>query len=116
MVVGYFSEEEAETLAEEKPHLRRLLFGSPPVREIARRPFFAAVLARGLADGETTPQTEIDLIAEWWARAGHDARPETAPQRQRALLDLAETGVNNLGKNIPARGLKDSTFAQNSSP
>jgi hypothetical protein len=112
MVVGYFSEEEAETLAEEKPRLRRLLFGSPAVQEIARRPFFAAVLARGLAEGETTPQTEIDLIAEWWNRAGHDARPETAPQRQRALLDLAETGVSNLGKNIPARGLKDSTFAQ----
>jgi hypothetical protein len=28
------------------------------------------------------------------------------------LLDLAETGVDNLGKNIPARALKDSTFAQ----
>jgi hypothetical protein len=112
VVVDHFSEEEAETLAEEKPHLRRLLFGSPAVREIARRPFFAAVLARGLAEGETAPQTEIDLIAEWWNRAGHDALPETAPQRQRALLDLAETGVSNLGKNIPARGLKDSTFAQ----
>lgn len=112
VVVGHFSEEEAETLAEQKPHLRRLLFGSPAVREIARRPFFAAVLARGLADGHAAPQTEIDLIGEWWTRAGHDAQPETAPQRQRALLDLAETGVDNLGKNIPARALKDSTFGQ----
>jgi hypothetical protein len=112
VVVRHFSEEEAEKLAEEKPHLRRLLFGSPAVREIARRPFFAAVLARCLADGEAAPQTEIDLIAEWWNRAGHDAQPETAPQRQRALLDLAEMGVSNLGKNIPARGLKDSTFTQ----
>ncbi len=34
------------------------------------------------------------------------------PQRQRALLDLAERGVRNLGKNIPARMLKTSTFAQ----
>jgi ATPase family associated with various cellular activities (AAA) len=64
VVVDHFSEEEAETLAEEKPRLRRLLFGSPAVREIARRPFFAAVLARGLADGEAAPQTEIDLISE----------------------------------------------------
>jgi hypothetical protein len=34
------------------------------------------------------------------------------PQRQRALLDLAEKGVRHLGKNIPARMLKDATFAQ----
>jgi hypothetical protein len=106
-----FSDEEAEALAEEKPHLRRLLFGTPAVKEIARRPFFAAVLARSLATSETTPQTEIDLIAEWWARAGHDALPEATPQRQRALLDLAEAGVRDLGKNIPARALKDNTFA-----
>ena len=110
-VVGYFSDEEAEMLAERKPHLRRLLFGGGAIQEIARRPFFAAVLARGLADDETTPQTEIDLIAAWWARAGHDALPETAPQRQRALLDLAESGVRDLGKNVAARRLKDSTFA-----
>ncbi|TAI67398.1 AAA family ATPase [Bradyrhizobium sp. Leo170] len=113
IVVGHFSDEEAETLAEQKPYLRRLLFGSATVREVARRPFFAAVLAHGgLADDETAPQTEIDLIAAWWARAGHDALPETVPQRQRALLDLAETGVRDLGKNIVARRLKDSTFAQ----
>jgi hypothetical protein len=110
--VASFSEEEAEALAEEKPQLRRLLFGTPAVREIARRPFFAAVSARSLPDSAATPQTEIDLITEWWARAGHDAVPEVIPQRQRALLDFAEAGVSNLGKNIPARNLKDNTFAQ----
>jgi hypothetical protein len=110
--VGHFSDDEAEALATEKPYLRRLLFGAPAVKEIARRPFFAAVLARSLVNDDASPQTEIDLITEWWARAGHDALPETAPQRQRALLDLAEVGVRNLGKNIPARRLKESTFAQ----
>jgi hypothetical protein len=44
--VNPFSDDEAEALAAEKPHLRRLLFGAPAVKEIARRPFFAAVLAR----------------------------------------------------------------------
>jgi hypothetical protein len=34
------------------------------------------------------------------------------PQRQRALLDLADKGARNLGKNIPAKTLKDATFAQ----
>ncbi|WP_193557291.1 AAA family ATPase [Microvirga pakistanensis] len=110
--VESFSDEEAEALARQQPNLRRLLFGPAGVREIARRPFFAAVLARSFPDDLTTPQTEVDLISAWWARAGHDAPEEAVPQRQRALLDLAETGVRNLGKSIPARPLKDATVAQ----
>ena len=107
-----FSDEEAKALAKEKPNLARLLFGPKGVSEIARRPFFAAVLARSFPDDSATPQTEVDLISAWWARAGHDAPEEAVPQRQRALLDLAEKGVRNLGKNIPAKMLKDTTFAQ----
>jgi hypothetical protein len=107
-----FTEEEAEVLAKEKPGLRRLLFGPPAVQEIARRPFFAAVLARSFPDDAATPQTEVDLIDAWWARAGHDAPADTIPLRQRALLDYAEKGVRSLGKNIPAQALKDATFAQ----
>jgi hypothetical protein len=109
--VGPFSEEEAEQLADSKKHLRKLLFGSPPVQDIARRPFFAAVLAHSIPAG-TEPQTEVDLIAAWWARAGHDAIADTIPLRQRALIDIAEKGVRNLGKSIPARDLKDSTILQ----
>jgi hypothetical protein len=110
--IGGFSDDEATALVEEKPNLQRLLFGSPSVREIARRPFFAAVLARSFPDNVATPQTEVDLIKAWWDRAGHDAPEESVPQRQRALLDLAENGVRNLGKNIRARLLKDPTFAE----
>lgn len=108
--IGGFSDEEARVLAKEKPNLRRLLFSPIAVTEIARRPFFAAVLARSFPDDSATPQTEVDLISAWWARAGHDAPKETVPQRQRALLDLAEKGVRNLGKDIPARMIKDATF------
>lgn len=110
--VGIFSDEEAAALAKEKPNLRRLLFGPKGISEIARRPFFAAVLTQSFPDDSETPQTEVDLISAWWARAGHDAPQEAVPQRQRALLDLAEKGVRNLGKNISARMLKDPTFAQ----
>jgi hypothetical protein len=110
--ISGFSDEEAEALAEKQPNLRRLLFGPASVSEIARRPFFAAVLARSFPDDGATPQTEVDLIKAWWDRAGHDAPEEAVPQRQRALLDLAKKGVRNLGKNIPAKRLKDSTFAQ----
>jgi ATPase family protein associated with various cellular activities (AAA) len=112
VAIGCFSDEEAMALAKGKPNLRRLLFGPQAVSEIARRPFFAAVLARSFSDDSATPQTEVDLVSAWWARAGHDAPKETVPQRQRALLDLAEKGVRNLGKNIPSKMLKDSTFAQ----
>jgi ATPase family protein associated with various cellular activities (AAA) len=112
VTVAAFSNEEAEVLAKERPSLRRLLFGQKSVSEIGRRPFFAAVLARSFPDDSATPQTEVDLISAWWSRAGHDAAEEAVPQRQRALLDLAEKGIRNLGKNIPARLLKDSTFEQ----
>ena len=110
--IGGFSDEEAKALATEKRNLKRLLFGPAGVREIARRPFFAAVLAQSFPDDDATPQTEVDLISAWWARAGHDAPEEAVPQRQRALLDLAEKGVGNLGKNIAARMLKEPTFSQ----
>jgi hypothetical protein len=111
VIVNPFSDAEAEQLAQSKPHLRQLLFGNPAVQEIARRPFFAAVLARSIPQG-TEPQSEVDLIAAWWARAGHDAAADSIPLRQRALIDIAKKGVRNLGKSIPARELKDSTFEQ----
>ncbi|MBR0828529.1 ATP-binding protein [Bradyrhizobium manausense] len=111
VIVKPFSDEEAEKLAQSKPHLRKVLFGSPAVQDIARRPFFAAVLARSVPEG-TEPQTEVDLISAWWARAGHDAIADTVPQRQRALIDIAERGVRNLGKGIPTRDLRDATIAQ----
>ncbi len=110
--VGGFSDEEAKALAEKMPDMYRLLFGAPAVTEIARRPFFAAVLAQGFPDNAATPHTEADLVEAWWNRAGHNAPENEVPQRQRALLDLAERGVRNLGKNVQAKLLKDATTAQ----
>lgn len=111
VLVEPFSGEEAEQLAQSKPHLRKLLFGNAAVQNIARRPFFAAVLARSVPDG-AEPRTEVDLISAWWARAGHDAIADTIPQRQRALIDIAEKGVRNLGKGIPTRTLKGASIDQ----
>ena len=71
--VDRLDDNEAERLAEAKPHLRRLLFGAPAVQEIARRPFFAAVLADQFAElgargGCSTPNRggiDRSLVARW---------------------------------------------------
>ena len=111
--IGYFNDAEAEELAKEKPALRSLLFGTPAVQEIARRPFFASVLADGFARaeiaGDTAPRSESELIAAWWRAGGYDAGEDTALLRQRALLDLAHAGVGNLGKSIAVRDLASET-------
>ena len=111
ITVGPFSPDEAEALATERPQLRPLLFGPQAIQQIARRPFFASILVTAIPEGQA-PQTEIDLINAWWARAGHDAVPADVAQRQRALVDLAECGVGTLGKGISVRLLKDSTIGE----
>jgi hypothetical protein len=116
VAVEHLNNDEAEVLATERPHLRPLLFGAPNVREIARRPFFAAVLSdQLLANGieaNAPPQTESELILAWWRRGGYDATPDAALERQRAIIDYAETGAQTLGKSIPARRLQPATVAQ----
>ena len=107
--VGLLSDDEAEQLANAKPHLRRILFGAPAVQEIARRPFFAAVLADQFSDaaraGDIPPQTEGELITAWWRAGGYNAAPDDVLGRQRAIIDFAEAGAASLGKAIPARRL-----------
>jgi hypothetical protein len=74
--VGPFDDEESEALAEQRPALRPLLFGNESVQDIARRPFFAAVLARTMTRGggeAVAPTSEVELIDVWWSRGGYDS-------------------------------------------
>lgn len=102
--VGQLSDQEAEALAKAKPHLRPLLFGSPKANEIVRRPFFAKVLNQShVADPSTptfTPQSELDLIENWWRRGGYNESGQSAIERQRALLDLAHVRARQLSQPI----------------
>ncbi len=102
--VGQLSDEEAETLAKAKPHLRPLLFGSAQVQEIVRRPFFAKVLNQSyVADPSVptfAPQSEVDLIGNWWQRGGYNETGQSAIERQRALLDLARIRARQLSQPI----------------
>lgn len=110
------NDDEAGQLAKQHPHLRPLLFGNASVKEVARRPFFAAVLADQVngqwRQGREAPQTESELIESWWRAGGYNIEPEAADRRQRALLDLAERGATTLGKEIRAKNLESSTIAQ----
>lgn len=102
--VGQLSDEEAEILAKAKPHLRPLLFGSSQVKEIVRRPFFTKVLNQSyVADSNTptfAPQSELDLIENWWRRGGYNETGQNAIERQRELLALASVRARNLSQPI----------------
>jgi len=50
----------------------------PSVRDIARRPFFAAALNRS-AIGEYEPQTEVDLIQPGGPELGSTSTPKALP-------------------------------------
>jgi len=102
--VGLLNDEEAETLAKSKQHLSPLLFGLPEVRAIVRRPFFAKVLNQSYsADSSApkfTPQSEVDLIENWWRRGGYNETGQSKIDRQRTLLDLANLRSRHLSQPI----------------
>ena len=112
VTVPPFDDAEAVQLAQAVPALSPLLLGSGTVAEIARRPFFAAVLARSGATREATPQREIDLVAAWWRGGGYDGPHSSVVPRQRALLDVAVQGLRTLGRRVPARELSEATLNQ----
>lgn len=119
--VGYvdvqnLDNDEAETLARALPVLRPLLLGGDErVRSLARRPFFAAVLARGLSNTAYpvgfAPRSEVDLIEAWWTRGGYDAPVPQTLARQRALVELARQSAPDLGRNLRLGVLSPATQA-----
>lgn len=107
--VNLLNDDEAKILAMEKPHLKSLLFGPPAVKEIARRPFFAKILNQNFVIDQNAqsfkPQTEIDLIENWWSRGGYNAIGQNAIERQRAILELARVRALHLSEDISLREL-----------
>lgn len=117
--VGYvdvenLTDKEASSLADLLPALQPLLTGgNERVRTLARRPFFAAVLARGLSRAAYpsgfAPQSEADLVEAWWTRGGYDAHAPQALARQRGLIELAQRSAPDLGRNVRIRDLSTAT-------
>lgn len=104
LTVDQLNDEEAEALATAKPHLRHLLFGSAQMKEVVRRPFFAKVLNQSFAADPSAatfaPQSEVDLIANWWRRGGYNETGQSAIERQLTLLDLALVRARQLSQPI----------------
>ncbi len=102
--VPAFDDAEAETLSEQQPSLRPLLLGNPRLQAIARRPFFASVLAKTTPDEAGTdapaPQSEADLIKQWWNGGGYGADAASVLQRKRALLEIASKCASRSGMNV----------------
>jgi len=100
---------EAAVLANARPQLRALLFGSARLRELTRRPFFLSVLARLPNVGAIA--TENDLIEAWWRGGGYNAPDDQAGDRQKALLALAWDGARTLGRRMSVRALASTPIA-----
>lgn len=112
LTIDSFDDEEAEALAQAKPALRPLLFGSDSVRSVVRRPFFAAVLAKEVDSSNATATSEVDLAALWWERGGYGADPMRAGYRRNALVQLAKTGAHQLGRRIPIADIDAQALAE----
>ncbi|MDD2609878.1 MAG: hypothetical protein PHX60_09340 [Giesbergeria sp.] len=101
LTIDSFDDEEAEALAQAKPALRPLLFGSDSVRAVVRRPFFSAVLAKEVDASNAPATSEVDLAALWWERGGYGANPTRVGYRRNVLVQLAKAGAHQLGRRIP---------------
>ena len=104
--VAGFDDDEARRLADRVPRLRSVLFAqNERVRDMARRPFFASVLARSIQPATTSspaasPKSEIDLVEVWWGRGGYAAEGADTTRRQRTLKQLARSGASTMGRRM----------------
>jgi hypothetical protein len=109
-------DDEAAVLAKEKPELKPLLFGPAQVSEIVRRPFFAKVLYQRFVSQSGgppfDPQSEVDLIENWWTRGGYNATGQEAIERQRALIDISSTRARQLSQPVPLSQLLPASISQ----
>jgi hypothetical protein len=112
--VDALNDDEAEALAKSKPALRALLFGPTQVREIVRRPFFAKVLNQSFGTGNGSPpfepQSEVDLIENWWARGGYNAVGQNAIERQRAIIEIGAIRARQLSQPVALSQLTAATI------
>jgi len=110
VTVNKLDDNEANILSTQFPNLRSLLFSSSEnVKHVTRTPFFAKILSTLSLSDDTSPESELDLIHEWWKRGGYSATSQKVIDRQNALLELAEHKVKNLSKPVKRRSLNSNS-------
>lgn len=113
--VPAFDDTESEALSAQQPSLRPLLLGNPKLQAVARRPFFASVLAKttptAAGADAPAPQSEADLIKQWWKGGGYGADAASVPKRKRALLEIASKCASRSGMNVCLSRLTPETAA-----
>lgn len=110
VTVNKLDDNEANVLSTQFPNLRSLLFSSSEnVKHVTRTPFFAKILSTLSLSDDTSPESEMDLIHEWWKRGGYSATSQKVIDRQNALLELAEHKVKNLSKPVKRRSLNSNS-------
>lgn len=110
VTVNKLDDNEANILSKQFPNLRGLLFSSSEnVKHVTRTPFFAKILSTLSLSDDTSPDSELDLIHEWWKRGGYSATSQKVIDRQNALLELAEHKVKNLSKSVKRRSLNSNS-------
>lgn len=110
VTVNKLDDNEANILSTQFPNLRSLFFSSSEnVKHVTRTPFFAKILSTLSLSDDTSPESELDLIHEWWKRGGYSATSQKVIDRQNALLELAEHKVKNLSKPVKRRSLNSNS-------
>ncbi|MDP2221571.1 MAG: hypothetical protein Q8K34_15465 [Hydrogenophaga sp.] len=110
--VSEFSNDEAKVLANALPPLSASLFGAEPLRSLARRPFFASILAKEARRSAAFPTSEIGLAGLWWKRGGYGEDVSRAGHRQNALVKMAQEGAVHLGRRISVREIDTAALAE----
>lgn len=109
--VGPFDDAECQQLAGAQPYLMQMLFADGPAQEIARRPFFAKILAgraSGVAAGsDCGARSEVQLMDAWWRDAGVGQSTRLGSTRCLALRELARRAAADRGRHFGLEDLSD---------
>ncbi|WP_262471942.1 ATP-binding protein [Acinetobacter sp. WU_MDCI_Abxb74] len=103
--VDLLSDDECNELAQRIPSISKLLFRESKIRSIIRRPFFTKVLV-SLNSNDFEPDSELELINEWWKRGGFNATGQAIYNRQDLLKNISEIKAQNLSNSVKRREIQ----------
>ncbi|WP_228203231.1 ATP-binding protein [Acinetobacter baumannii] len=103
--VDLLNDDECNELAQRIPSISKLLFRESKISSIIRRPFFAKVLV-SLNSNDFEPDSELELINEWWKRGGFNATGQEIYNRQDLLKNISEIKAQNLSNSVKRREIQ----------